>query len=73
GYDIKLTRLVADSVSVPVNASGGAGKPVHLYDVLTEGHADAALVASMLHYGEYTCRQLKEYLHGRGLPMRMRY
>lgn len=73
GYDIELTRRIADSVPVPVIASGGAGKPEHLYDVLTEGRADAALVASMLHYGEYTCRQLKEYLHSRGVAMRMRY
>jgi cyclase len=73
GYDIELTRMIAEAVRVPVIASGGAGKPEHLYDVLTEGRADAALVASMLHYGEYTCRELKEYLHGRGVPMRMRY
>ncbi|MFA5309757.1 MAG: imidazole glycerol phosphate synthase subunit HisF [Dehalococcoidales bacterium] len=73
GYEIKLTRLIADAVSIPVIASGGAGKPEHLYDVLTEGHADAALVASITHYGEYTCRQLKEYLHGRGIKMRMNY
>ena len=65
--------MIADAVRVPVIASGGAGKPEHLYDVLTEGHADAALVASMLHYGEYTCRELKEDLHARGVPMRMRY
>jgi cyclase len=73
GYEIKLTRMMADAVSIPVIASGGAGKPEHLYDVLTEGHADAALVASIVHYGEYTCRQLKEYLHGRGIKMRMSY
>jgi cyclase len=73
GYDIELTRKIADSVGIPVIASGGAGKPEHLYDVLTEGRADAALVASMLHYNEYSCRQLKEYLHGRGVKMRMNY
>ncbi|MGD1119392.1 MAG: imidazole glycerol phosphate synthase subunit HisF [Dehalococcoidales bacterium] len=73
GYEIKLTRLLADAVGIPVIASGGAGKPEHLYDVLTEGHADAALVASIVHYGEYTCRQLKEYLAGRGIKMRMSY
>jgi cyclase len=73
GYEIALTRAVADAVRVPVIASGGAGKPEHLYQVLTEGHADAALVASMVHYGEYTVRELKEYLHGRGVKMRMRY
>ena len=73
GYEINLTRLIADSVSIPVIASGGAGKPEHLYDVLTEGHADAALVASVVHYGEYTCRDLKEYLYGRSIKIRMNY
>jgi cyclase len=73
GYELKLTRMIADAVSIPVIASGGAGKPEHLYDVLTEGRADAALVASIVHYGEYTCRQLKEYLHKRGIKMRMSY
>jgi cyclase len=70
GYAIALTRMIADAVSVPVIASGGAGKPEHLYEVLTEGHADAALVASMVHYGEYTVGELKEYLAGRGLKIR---
>jgi len=73
GYEITLTRAIADSVRIPVVASGGAGKPEHLYEVLTEGHADAALVASMVHYGHYTCSQLKQYLHDRGVKMRMRY
>ena len=73
GYEIALTRSIADAVSIPVIASGGAGKPEHLYEVLTEGHADAALVASMLHYGDYTVGDLKTYLSGRGLPIRMRY
>ncbi len=73
GYEIKLTRMIAESTGIPVIASGGAGKPEHLYDVLTEGHADAALVASIVHYGEYTCRALKEYLHGRGIKIRMNY
>ena len=73
GYEIRLTRMIADAVSIPVIASGGAGKPEHLYDVVKEGHADAALVASIVHYGEYTCRQLKEYLHGRGIKIRMSY
>jgi cyclase len=71
GYELKLTRLIADAVGIPVIASGGAGKPEHLYDVLTEGHADAALVASIVHYNEYTCRGLKEYLHQRGIKVRM--
>jgi cyclase len=73
GYELTLTRLVADAVGIPVIASGGAGRPEHLYDVLTEGHADAALVASIVHYGDYTCRQLKEYLNGRGVKVRMNY
>lgn len=70
GYEIKLTRKIADSVSIPVIASGGGGKPEHLYDVLTEGHADAALIASMLHFGEYTVHQIKDYLKSRGIKIR---
>ena len=70
GYEIKLTRMIADAVRVPVIASGGAGKPEHLYEVLTEGHADAALVASMVHYGDYTVAALKDYLAGRGVKIR---
>jgi imidazole glycerol-phosphate synthase subunit HisF len=73
GYEINLTRMIADAVRIPVIASGGAGKPEHLYDILTKGHADAALVASIVHYGEYTIRQLKEYLNERGILMRMSY
>jgi len=73
GYDIELTRKVADAVGVPVIASGGAGKPEHLYEALTAGGADAALVASMVHYGEYTVSELKQYLHGRGVKIRMHY
>jgi cyclase len=71
GYDIALTRSIARSVRIPVIASGGAGKPEHLYEVLTDGHADAALVASMVHYGDYTVHGLKEYLHGRGIKVRL--
>jgi cyclase len=71
GYELKLTRMIADAVSIPVIASGGGGKPEHLYDVLTEGHADAALVAPILHYEEYTIRELKEHLHQRGVKVRM--
>ena len=70
GYEVRLTRLIADAVSIPVIASGGGGKPEHLYEVLTEGRADAALVASMLHYGEYTVPEIKDYLLGRGIKMR---
>jgi len=71
GYEITLTRMIADAVSIPVIASGGGGTPEHCAEVLLEGHADAALIASMLHFGEYTIRQIKEYLTGRGLYMRM--
>jgi cyclase len=70
GYEVRLTRLIADAVSIPVIASGGGGTPEHLYEVLTDGHADAALVASMLHFGEYTVPEIKDYLLGRGLKMR---
>ncbi len=73
GYEITLTRTIAEKVAIPVIASGGGGKPEHLYDVLTEGKADAALIASMLHYGEYTIREVKEYLYGRGIKIRMPY
>lgn len=71
GYDIELTRSVAQAVSIPVIASGGAGKPEHLYDALTEGMADAALIASMVHDGHYTIAELKEYLHQRGVAVRL--
>jgi cyclase len=70
GYEVRLTRLIADAVTIPVIASGGGGTPEHLYEVLTDGHADAALVASMLHFGEYTVPEIKDYLLGRGLKMR---
>lgn len=71
GYEIKLTRMIADAVSIPVIASGGGGRPEHIYEVLTEGHADAALIASILHYGEYSIRQIKEYLRSRGIKVRL--
>lgn len=70
GYELTLTRQIAEAVTIPVIASGGGGKPEHLYAVLTEGKADAALVASMLHYGEYTVGEIKTYLAGRGLKVR---
>ncbi|MDD9938404.1 MAG: imidazole glycerol phosphate synthase subunit HisF [Myxococcales bacterium] len=73
GYEIRLTRMIADAVPVPVIASGGAGKPEHLYDVLTEGRADAALIASMVHYGDYRVSELKQYLAERGLAIRTRW
>jgi cyclase len=73
GYELHLTRCIAEAVTIPVIASGGAGQPSHLYDVLTAGKADAALVASMVHYSEYTCHEIKRDLQNRGLKMRLRY
>ena len=70
GYDLPLTRAVADLVPIPVIASGGAGTPAHLADALTKGGASAVLLSSILHYGEYTVAQIKEYLSAEGLPMR---
>lgn len=71
GYEINLTRQIAEAVTIPVIASGGGGTPDHLYDVLTEGKADAALVASMLHYAEYTVGEIKRKLVERGLNIRI--
>lgn len=71
GYDLKLTRAIADAVKIPVIASGGAGNMEHFYDALTEGGADAALAASLFHYRELEIRTLKEYLKGRGVPVRL--
>ena len=70
GYEMNLTSLISEAVSIPVIASGGAGLPEHLGQVLTEGKADAALIASMTHYGTYTVRQIKDYLKERGVPVR---
>lgn len=71
GYDLELTKIIAENVSVPVIASGGAGTKEHFYDVLTEGKADAALAASLFHYKELEIRQVKEYLRGREVPVRL--
>ena len=71
GYDNELTALIAETVSVPVIASGGAGTMEHFYDALTVGKADAALAASLFHYKELEIRDLKEYLRGRGVPVRI--
>ena len=70
GYDIELTRLIADNVSIPVIASGGAGTKEHFYDALVDGHADAALAASLFHYKELEIMDLKEYLTDRGVSVR---
>lgn len=71
GYDNELTAAVAANVSIPVIASGGAGTMEHFYDALTEGGADAALAASLFHYKELEIRELKKYLAGRGIPVRL--
>ncbi len=71
GYDVELTRLVAESVGIPVVASGGAGHPEHLFQVLTVGKADAALAASIFHYGEYPVPVTKRYLAERGVIVRL--
>lgn len=71
GYDNELTAAIAENVSVPVIASGGAGTKEHFYDALTAGKADAALAASLFHYKELEIGELKEYLHGRGIPVRL--
>jgi cyclase len=73
GYELKLTRMISEAVRVPVIASGGAGRPEHLHAALTEGRADAVLVASMVHYGDYSCSGLKRWLHEQGVKMRMRW
>src|SRR5262245_55446576 len=71
GFDIPLTRAIADAVTVPVIASGGVGTPDHLVAGIRDGHATAVLAASIFHFGEYTVRQAKEHMVRAGLPMRM--
>lgn len=71
GYELPLTELIATSVSIPVIASGGAGAIEHIHEVLTAGKADAALIASITHYGTHTIRDIKSYLHERGIKVRM--
>ena len=71
GYELELTPLISENVNIPVIASGGAGNIDHIYDVLTKGKADAALIASIIHYGTYTIKQIKEELHARGVKVRM--
>lgn len=71
GYDIEITRRVSDAVGVPVVASGGAGRLEHLAEVLEEGHADAVLAASIFHFGEYSVGDVKKYLKGRHIPVRL--
>lgn len=71
GYELDLTALISGHVGIPVIASGGAGKPEHLFDVLTRGKADAALIASMVHYRTHTISEIKSFLHNRGVNTRM--
>ncbi len=71
GYDNELNKAVTDAVNIPVIASGGAGKLDHLYDAIVDGGADAVLMASITHFGNYTIRQMKEYLRGRGIPVNL--
>jgi len=71
GYELHLTELVATSVNIPVIASGGAGAIEHIHDVFTEGKADAALIASITHYGTHTIKEIKSFLHEKGIKVRM--
>ena len=73
GYDVPLTRMIAESVGIPVIASGGGGSAQHIYDVCTEAKADAAIVASIIHRREITIPELKQQLADMGLPMRMQW
>jgi cyclase len=70
GYDLELTRSVSEAVTIPVIASGGAGSPDHLLHVLEEGKADAALAASIFHFGTYSIAEVKQYLAEHGVPIR---
>ena len=73
GYELNLTRMISQAVSIPVIASGGAGVPQHLADVVTEGMADAALIASMTHYGDYTVKEIKDHMHAQGVKVRRQW
>jgi cyclase len=72
GYDLEITRAVADAVNIPVVASGGAGRPEHLADAVLLGHAEAALAASIFHFGEFTIAETKRVMRERGIPVRMK-
>ena len=71
GYELELTRAVADAVPIPVIASGGAGRLEHLTEAISEGHADAVLVASIFHYGRFTVHEAKSAMHAAGIPVRV--
>jgi imidazole glycerol-phosphate synthase subunit HisF len=70
GYELTLTRLITGNVRIPVIASGGAGNPQHMVDAVTTGRASAALIASIVHYGEYTVTDLKNYMADKGVKVR---
>lgn len=71
GYDLELTKAVSERVGIPVIASGGAGAPEHFYDAFTKGQADAVLAASLFHFGEIPIPELKKYLNGKNIPVRL--
>jgi cyclase len=71
GFDNPVTAAISDAVGIPVIASGGVGTLEHFYDGFTKGKADACLAASVFHYGEFTIKEVKEYLRGRGIPVRL--
>ena len=71
GYELNLTSMISENLNIPVVASGGAGKPEHLCDVFTRGKADAALIASMVHFGEYSLKEIKDYLFNKKIPVRL--
>ncbi|MDF2952978.1 MAG: Imidazole glycerol phosphate synthase subunit HisF [Thermodesulfobacterium sp.] len=73
GYELTVTRMIAEAVNIPVIASGGAGHPQHLYEVLTKGKADAALIASMVHYGMYSIKEIKDFLAEKGIKVRIKW
>jgi cyclase len=71
GYDIPMTRAIADAVGLPVIASGGAGTLEHLHEAVVDGKADAVLVASIAHFGTYTIKEMKDYLSEKGIPVNL--
>ena len=73
GYELRLTALIATHVNIPVIASGGAGATEHIHEVFTQGKADAALIASITHYGTHTIKEIKSYLHEKGIKVRMKW
>jgi len=73
GYELELNGLISSNVRIPVIASGGAGSPEHLFEVLSGGRADAALIASVTHYGTYSIKEIKEYLNNKGIKVRMNW